>query len=277
MIASLLIAFREGLEAALIVGIVLSYLKKTGQFQYARYAWAGVAAAVVVSAALALGITAIGAELEGPAEPIFEGTMMFLAVGVLTWMIFWMRYQSRTLKSSLEHEIQSAVGGGHPRALFAVAFFAVAREGLETALFLSAAAFATDGGSTLIGSALGLLAAVFTGYLIFASTVRLNLRNFFSVTGILLLLFGAGLFAHGIHEFQEAGLLFSLNEHVWDISHILSAESPVGQILTVLFGYNASPSLEEAIGYVGYWVFTLVGLRWLVDRKIARLTAAAAV
>lgn len=276
MIASLLIAFREGLEAALIVGIVLSYLSKTGQSRHARYAWAGIGAAVLVSIALAVIIQAVGAELEGPAEPIFEGTMMLLAVGILTWMIFWMRYQSRTLKSSLEHEIQATIGAGHARGLFAVAFFAVAREGLETALFLSAAAFATDSTTTIIGTILGLGAAVLVGYLIFASTIRLNLKTFFNVTGALLLLFAAGLFAHGIHEFQEVGLLFTLREHIWDISHVLSDESPLGQILKTLVGYSSSPSLEEVIGYVAYWAFVLVGLRWIVDRRIARLEAVAA-
>src|SRR3990172_6684916 len=109
MIAALLIAFREGLEASLIVGIVFGYLKKTGQSQHAKYAWAGVLVAIALSVALALGITAIGAELEGPAEPIVEGVMMFIAVGVLTWMIFWMRYQARTLKASLESDLQTAV------------------------------------------------------------------------------------------------------------------------------------------------------------------------
>ncbi|MEO8608226.1 MAG: iron uptake transporter permease EfeU [Chloroflexota bacterium] len=276
MIASLVIAFREGLEAALIVGIVLSYLSKTGQARHARYAWAGVGAAVLVSVALALVIQAIGAELEGPAEPIFEGTMMLLAVGILTWMIFWMRYQSRTLKKSLEHEIQATIGAGHARGLFAVAFFAVAREGLETALFLSAAAFATNGTATIIGTILGLGAAVLVGYLIFASTIRLNLRTFFNVTGVLLLLFAAGLFANAIHEFQEVGLLFTLQEHVWNLSPILSDESALGQVLKAMIGYNASPSLEQAVGYVAYWVFVLVGLRWVVDRRIARLEAVAA-
>ena len=109
MIAAALIAFREGLEAALIVGIVFGYLKKTGQQAHYRYAWAGVLAAIGLSLALALGIQAIGMELQGPAEQLFEGITMFLAVGILTWMIFWMRYQSRTLKSTLEHDLQRAL------------------------------------------------------------------------------------------------------------------------------------------------------------------------
>src|SRR5215207_246116 len=117
MIAAALIAFREGLEAALIVGIVFGYLKKTGQSAQNRYAWAGVIAAIAASFALAFGIQAIGAELEGRAEEIFEGTTMFLAVGILTWMIFWMRYQSRTLKSTLEHDIQRAIGSGQGKGL----------------------------------------------------------------------------------------------------------------------------------------------------------------
>src|SRR3972149_6231299 len=134
--AAALITFREGLEAALIVGIVIGYLVKIGQGSRVKVAWAGVAAAAVLSALIAFGINAVGAELEGRAEQIFEGITMFLAVSVLTWMIFWMRYQSRTLKSALERDIQQAISSGHGRGLMAVTFLAVFREGVETALFL---------------------------------------------------------------------------------------------------------------------------------------------
>jgi len=274
--AATLITFREGLEAALIVGIVIGYLVKIGQGRRVRTAWAGVGTAVALSALLAFGISAVGAELQGRAEQIFEGVTMFLAVGVLTWMIFWMRFQARFLKVSLEKEVQTAATSGQTLALFGVAFVAVFREGVETALFLSASAFAADGAGTLIGALLGLAIAVALGWLIYASTVRLNVRLFFNVTSVLLLFFAAGLLAHGVHEFQEASLLPMTVEHVWNINHILDEKSALGEIMKALFGYNGNPSLLEVISYAAYWVVALVGVRWWVGRRAARMTAASA-
>ena len=273
MLATLLIAFREGLEAALIVGILLGYLKKSGQMGRNRYVWIGVGAAVAVSVALAAGIQLAGAELEGRAEEIFEGGTMLLAVGVLTWMIYWMRYQARALKSSLEREVQAAVNSGQNWGLAAVAFMAVFREGVETALLLSATTFATDGLGALAGSVLGLLAAALLGWLIYASTVRLNLRAFFNVTSVFLLVFAAGLLARGVHEFQEAGLLFTLNEHVWNTGFILDETSSVGQVVNILFGYTSRPSLESVIAYGLYWVLVIFGVRWWADRMAAQQMA----
>ncbi len=271
MIASLLITFREGVEASLIVGILLGFLKKTKQTQYAKYVWAGVVAAVVVSVAVAAAILAVGAELEGPAEPLFEGTMLFIAVGLVTCMIFWMRYQSRTLKSSLESEMSAAVQNGHPRALFATAFFAVVREGIETALFISAIGFTNKSVDTLTGSVLGLLVAALVGYLIYASTLRLNLRTFFSITSVLLLVIAAGLFGRAIHEFIEVGLLPALREGVYNVGGFLPPESTIGQVLTALIGYNAAPDLLETIGYVSFLTLAMFGIPWIVDRRYQRV------
>ena len=273
MIASLLITFREGVEASLIVGILFGFLKKTGQTHYAKYIWAGVVAAVVVSIAVAVAILAVGAELEGQAEQLFEGTMLFIAVGLVTLMIFWMRYQSRNLKSSLESELSAAVQKGHPRALFATAFFAVVREGIETALFISAIGFANKSMDTLVGSVLGLLIAALVGYLIFVSTLRLNLRTFFSVTSLLLLVIAAGLFGRAIHEFIEAGLLPALQEGIYNIGHILPPDSTIGQVLSALVGYNAAPDLLESIGYVGFLALAIVGIPWIVDRQYQRVVS----
>ena len=273
MIATLLITFREGVEASLIVGILLGFLKKTEQTRYAKYVWAGVAAAVVVSVAVAVAILAVGAELQGQAEQLFEGTMLFIAVALVTGMIFWMRYQSRTLKSSLESEMNAAVQKGHPRALFATAFFAVVREGIETALFISAIGFTNKSIDTLIGSVLGLFIAALVGYLIYASTLRLNLRTFFSITSLLLLVIAAGLFGRAIHEFIEVGLLPALREGVYNIGVILPAESIIGQILTALVGYNAAPDLLESIGYISFLALAIVGIPWVVDRQYRRVTS----
>ena len=270
MTAAALITLREGLEAALIVGILLGYLAKIGQGDRRAFIWGGVVVATLASLLLATLVQILGLNLEGRAEQIFEGATMFLAVGVLTWMIFWMRYQARLLKNELERGVQQAVATGRNIGLFSLAFIAVFREGVETALFLSAAAFASPGQGTLTGAALGLAVAVLLGYLIYASTVRLNVRTFFNVTSVLLLLFAAGLLSHGIHEFQEAGLVPTVNEQVWDTNHLLDEASPTGELLKALFGYNGNPSLEEVAGYLAYWAVTLLGVRWWMERRFAR-------
>ena len=267
MAAATLISLREGLEAALIVGIVLGYLRKIDYPQGRGYVWLGVLGAVAASLVVAAVIQAVGFELEGRAEAIFEGATMFLAVGVLTWMIFWMRYQARLIKTSLEQDVHAAVQSGRNQGLAAVSFVAVFREGVETALFLSAAAFASDRGGTLPGAVLGLGIAILIGYVLYASTARLNIRLFFNLTSILLLLFAAGLLAHGVAEFQEAGVIPTLNAQVWDTNQLLDESSPVGQLFKALFGYNGNPSLEEVVAYLFYWVATLLGLRWWMETK----------
>lgn len=271
MVSALFISLREGLEAALIVGIVLGYLGKIGRRDTALYAWAGVIAAAVLSAALAIAMRFIGAELETPLEQIFEGTTMLLAVAVLTWMIFWMRYQSRYIKRDLERQIQSAVTGGQNWGVFVLAFLAVFREGVETALFLAANAFAADGLATWMGAAAGLALAVLAGGLIYVYAVRFNLSLFFDVTSLVLVIFSAGLLAHGIHEFQEIGALPILTAPAWDSRWLLDSESPVGALLRSLVGYNDQPSLLEVGTYIAYWIVILQAIRWWTGRLGTRL------
>lgn len=270
MLSAILITLREGLEAALIVGIVIGYLVKIGQGQQTRIAWIGVAAAVLTSAALAFGITAIGAELEGVAEQIFEGATMFLAVAVLTWMIFWMQSQARYMKASLESDVQKAVAQGAGWGLFAISFLAVFREGVETALFLGAAAFQNNGLETTVGAMIGLAIAAVIGYMIYASAIRLNVRLFFRVTSLLLLVFAAGLFMHGVHEFQEVGWIPVGIEQLWDTSALISKTSLPGQFLRTLVGYTPTPSLVEILAYIGYWLLAFFGVRGLVERRAAQ-------
>ena len=275
MVAAALIALREGLEAALIVGIVLGYLRKIGYLEGRKSVWLGVFAAVLASLGVALTIQLVGMELEGRAEGIFEGATMFLAVVVLTWMIFWMRYQARLIKTSLEQDVQQAVETGTRWGLMLVAFIAVFREGVETALFLSAAAFASDGQGTLIGAALGLTAAILIGFLIYASTARLNIRLFFNITSVLLLLFAAGLLANGIHEFQEAGVIPTVNGQLWDTNNLVDENSSLGQMLKAVVGYNGDPSLVEVVAYFSYWIAVLLGLRlWMESRYPPKLEQA---
>lgn len=267
MIAALLIAFREGLEAALIVGIVLGYLKKMGYRRRAAVWW-GVASAVIVSIVAGVALQVLGVAFEGRGEQLFEGITMLLAASVLTWMIFWMQRQGRSIRTELEADVRQAVTGGRQWALFALAFVAVVREGIETALFLTAAAFSATPAQTLIGGGLGLAVAVVVGWLLFVVSVRLDVRAFFRVTSVLLILFAAGLVAHGVHELQEAGVLPVVVEHVWDINLILYVNSMVGSILKTLFGYNGNPSLLETMSYAAYYL--IVGVAIGLEQRTAR-------
>ncbi len=255
--AALLITLREGVEAALVIGIVLGVLSRLNLHHLKRYAWAGTLTAVALSLGVGVALYTLGVELEGRAEEIFEGAMMLAAAVLLTWMIFWMKVHGRELARQLEEETRAAASVG-VTALFGVTFFAVLREGLETALFLIATTFKASAVSTLVGGLIGLALAIGIGVLIFTASVRLNLRTFFNVTGVLLLLVAAGLVAQGVHEFQEAGLLPVFIEHVWDINFILDENSTLGSFLKALFGYNGNPSLLEVLAYAIY--FVTVGL-----------------
>ncbi len=268
MIAALLITLREGMEAALIVGIVLGVLRTLGQADRSRPVWAGVLAAVSVSIVAGLGLNALGIAFEGRGEEIFEGIAMLLAAGVLTWMIFWMQRQGRQVQTELESDVRRAVGEESAWALFSLAFVAVVREGVETVLFLTAASFSAGGVDTLVGGALGLLIALILGWLVFAAGKRLDVRAFFRLTSILLILFAAGLAAHGVHELQEAGLLPTLVEHVWDINHLLDEDGALGTFLEALFGYNGNPSLLEVFTYGAYFVVVTVSRSRLQPRPM---------
>jgi high-affinity iron transporter len=260
VLAAMLITLREGLEAALIVGIVLGVLRRLGHADRSRTVWAGVLVAVVVSVAAGLLFNRLGVAFEGRAEEMFEGVVMLLAAGVLTWMIFWMQRQGRQIQAELESDVRRATAGGSAWALFGLAFVAVVREGIETVLFLTAAAFSAIPAQTLVGGALGLIIALVLGWFVFAAGKRLDVRAFFRVTSVLLILFAAGLVAHGVHELQEAALLPVLVEHVWDINYILDEQSAVGTFLKALFGYNGNPSLLEVVAYSVYFV-VVAGLR----------------
>ncbi|MFW6115880.1 MAG: FTR1 family iron permease [Chloroflexota bacterium] len=261
MFASFLITLREGLEAALIVGIVLGVLRKMGRADHSRAVWTGVVAAVAVSVIAGLAFNALGVAFEGRGEAIFEGVAMLLAAAVLTWMIFWMQRQGRKIQADLEEGVRRAVTEESAWALFSLAFIAVVREGIETVLFLTAAAFSATAGEALIGGTIGLSVAIVIGWLVFAAGKELHVRAFFRVTGLLLVLFAAGLVAHGVHELQEAALVPTIAEHLWDVNHIVNEDDTVGTFLKALFGYNGNPSLMEAISYVGYYFAVLLVTR----------------
>lgn len=271
MLAAYLLALREGLEAALIVGILLGALRKFNLQSMGRQVWLGVGVAVVSSLLVGLGLNALGMEFEGRAEAIFEGSMMLIAAGLLTWMIFWMRRHAASMRRELEQEVWERGQRRGALALFLLAFTAVGREGVELAIFLLATRFSAGVLPMWSGTILGLASAIILGWLLFATTYRLNLRRFFLVTNILLLLFAAGLVAHGIHEFNEVGWIPALVDPVWDVSHILPENTFFGQLLTALFGYNANPSLSEVLFYLGYLL--VVGI-WILPKPSWRFARA---
>ena len=271
MLPSYLLSLREGIEAALIIGIVLGALRQMRRTDFSSVVWMGVISASVLSVLAGILLTALGLSFEGSAEQIFEGITMLLAASVLTWMIFWMSRQARNIKGELENGVHKATFEGGKRGLFALAFLAVLREGIELALFLVASVFASDVQQTLIGTFLGLGTAILLGWSLFATTVRLDLRRFFRVTGFLLILFAAGLVAHGVHEFNEAGLVPSVIEHVWDVSPILDENATLGSMLKALFGYNGNPSLTEILSYFLYFLLIFFGLRLSKRREGARV------
>lgn len=253
-LGALVIALREGVEMAIITGIVLAYLTQIGARRAHRWVWLGAGAAAVVSLGFLAVLNALDAEFTGATEQIFEGVTMFLAAGFLTWMIFWMLRQSRHLKGELQRGIQEALArGGAAWGIFALVFFAVVREGVETALLL----FAAPGEGKLLGTVIGLGIALGIGVLIYAFGRRINLATFFRVTGILLVLFAAGLVTHGVHEFVEAGLV-SGGPTLFDLSGTLSDKDGPGALLRSLFGYSADPTVLEGIAYVGYYLIALV-------------------
>jgi high-affinity iron transporter len=271
--ASFVIALREGIEAALIVSIVLAYLKQLGATDRSRLVWWGTALAVVVSTAVGTAVFLAGAEFEGEAEEVFEGLVTLAAVAVLTWMIFWMRRQGARIRSELQEKVDTAlVTGG--LALAGLAFFAVLREGVETALFLFAAAKGTAVEGTaaapaaqVIGAVLGLALAVILGVLLYRGGIRMNLRSFFRVTGAILIVVAAGLFAYSLHELQEAGWLPFLETHAFDVSSSLPDDAGAGAVLRGLIGYNADPTWLEVAGWTGYLV--VVGGLFLRSPRMA--------
>jgi high-affinity iron transporter len=248
-----LVTTREGLEASLIVGIVLGYLAKTENRSYFRLIWFGTAAAVALSIATGAALFFTVGELEGRAEQIFEGIAMLSAVTVLTWMIFWMRKQAVNIKRELEARLAHAIAAGSAVGLASVVFFAVLREGWETALFLFAISESSTPLATGVGAVIGLVLSISLGVVLYMGSRRLNLRQFFTATGILLIVFAAGLLAHATHEFQEAAILPQTIEHVWNTNALVSEDSHTGEFLKALFGYNGDPSLLE----VGIWAVYL--------------------
>jgi len=258
-----LTGLREGVEAALIVAIILAYLAKTGNARHFPKIWLGAGGAVLLSAVAGVALFVSVGGFEEPYEQIFEGLTMLLAAGVVTWMLFWMRRQAGLVKGELHAAVDRVLTEGSLWGLAVLAFVAVIREGIETSLFLVAQVNAADtaSSSVLLGAVAGLLVATGLGYGFYHGSRLLDLRSFFRWTGIGLIFIAAGLLSHAVHEFIEVGIITFGKETAFDLTGILPHDegsgSLLGQLLRALFGYSATPEWTTLIVHVTYLVAVL--------------------
>lgn len=266
MLAAFLITLREGLEAALIVSILIAYLVKTERGSSVRYVWAGVGVAAVFSLSVGGALAVAADRLPEEAQAAFEGVMALLAVAFVTWMVFWMARNARALRGELHAHVDKAAAAG-AGAVAAMAFIAVSREGFETALFLWSSLQTTGGGwMAILGGLLGMITAIALGLLIYRGALRVNLAIFFKWTGVALIIIAAGVFTYAVHELQEAGLLFGEDSIAFDISGAMPEDSVQYALFRGLFAVRTVPSWLEVFAWFAYLVPTM----WLFFRTIGR-------
>ena len=274
--SGLLTGLREGVEAALIVAIVLAYLAKTGNIRYASRVWLGAGAAIATSLVVGAVLFLSVGGFQAPYEQIFEGITMLVAAAVVTWMLFWMRRQAASVKGELQAAVDRALTEGSVWGLAFLAFTAVIREGIETSLFLVGQVNSADdaASSVLVGALVGLVIAVGIGYVFYQGTRRINLGSFFRWTGVGLIFIAAGLLSHAIHEFIEVGVINVGTQTAFDISAILPHEDGIGQFLRALFGYTSTPEVITLVAWATYIVVVLALFLRPVRRPPAPVTAA---
>jgi high-affinity iron transporter len=275
VLATFVIGLREGLEAALIVGIVAGFLRRRGDKAALRPMWAGVALAVLICVVVAVVLEVVSADLPQQEQEGLETVIGLVAVGMITYMIVWMRGHARTMRRELEAAAEGALARGSTWALVAMAFLAVLREGFETTVFLlaafqSASSPITAGG----GAALGILVAIGLGYGIYRGAVLIDLGRFFTVTAVFLVLVAAGLFVSAVHTAHEATWLNVGQTQVADLSAIVQPGTPISSLLTGVLGIQPQPTLIEVVAWVIYLVPMLVFVLWPV-RRPSRAAASA--
>ena len=272
MVSTFIIALREGLEASLIVGILVAYILKSDRLSLLPSLWSGVAGAVAVSLGLGYFLSRTSGGLSERAQAIFAGTTSLLAVALVTWMVFWMKRSARFLKSELHQKADTALSVG-PIALAMTAFLAVIREGLETALFLySNFKTVSDTRSSTLGLLLGLAVAISLGYLIFKSSINLNVGKFFRYTGVALIIVAAGVLLYGVHEFQELGWLPGDSALAWDLGAQIPDSSIAGAALGGTVGFDTTTSWLQLIVWVIYLCAVLIP--YLSKPRVRQLTPA---
>ncbi|MFJ4675733.1 iron uptake transporter permease EfeU [Kitasatospora sp. NPDC088783] len=257
MFANYLIGLREGLEASLVVCILIAYLVKTDRRDRLGPVWTGVGSAVVLAMAFGALLQFGSNQLSFEAQEALGGSLSIIAVGLVTWMVFWMRRTARHLKSELQGKLDAALAMGTV-ALVVTAFLAVGREGLETALFIWTAVQATgDGWNPLVGATLGLLTSVVLGWLFYRGALKINLAKFFTWTGGMLVVVAAGVLAYGVHDLQEADWIPGLSALAFDISSTIPADSWYGTLLKGVFNFQPNPTKVQVWVWALYLVPTL--------------------
>ncbi|MFJ9695515.1 iron uptake transporter permease EfeU [Kitasatospora sp. NPDC101183] len=257
MFGNYLIGLREGLEASLVVCILIAYLVKTGRKDKLPPVWLGVGSAVLLSMVFGAVLQFGSSQLTFEAQEALGGTLSIVSVGLVTWMVFWMRRTARHLKTELHGKLDAALAMG-TAALVITSFLAVGREGLETALFIWSAVQATDDGwNPLIGAALGLLTSVVLGWLFYRGALKINLAKFFTWTGAMLVVVAAGVLAYGVHDLQEAGWLPGLHTVAFDISSTIPKDSWYGTLLKGVFNFQPDPTVLQLVVWLLYLVPTL--------------------
>jgi high-affinity iron transporter len=252
VLGNALIGLREGLEAALVVSILVAFLVRTGRRQALRHVWLGVGLAIAVSIGVTLALALAQQQLTFEAQETFGGVLSIVAVGFVTWMVFWMRRISRSISAELRGKLEDALAMG-PAAVVLMAALAVGREGLETALFFfTAARAAGETTEPLIGFLIGIAVAVALAYLIYRGALRIDLGRFFTVTGVLLVLVAAGILAYGVHDLQEAGIVPGLTTLAFDVSAAVPPDSWYGTLLKGIFNFSPQTTVAEAVVWVAY-------------------------
>ena len=274
MLGNALIGLREGLEASLVVSILVAFLVRTNRRSELPKVWLGVAVAVLVSIGVTLGLTLTQQALTFEAQEALGGSLSIIAVGFVTWMIFWMRRNARTLSSDLRGKLDDAIRIG-PVAVVVMSALAVGREGLETAVFFFAAAQAA-GETTrpLIGFLLGIATSVALAYLLYRGAVKINLGKFFTVTGFFLIFVAAGILAYGVHDLQEAGILPGLTTLAFDVSAAIPPDSWYGTLLKGVLNFSPQTTVLQAVVWVGYIAIVLTLFLRPQRRTVATAPAA---
>ncbi|WP_433301169.1 iron uptake transporter permease EfeU [Actinoplanes sp. CA-030573] len=268
MLATYLIGLREGLEATLVVSILIAFLVKSERKDRLKLVWAGVAAAVALSVLFGwlLSYTETTILKDYKQQELFEAVTSIAAVCFVTWMIFWMRRAARGIAGELRNKLQDALAVGSLAVGF-MAFLAVVREGLETSLIFYAAVQGADlNGGPLVALLGGILTAVAIGYLMYATAVRINLTVFFRWTGVLLILVAAGIFKYGVHSLQEAGTLTGINHVAYHAGSVLDPSTWYATLLAGMFNITAEPTVLEVVAWVAYAVPVLILFLWPARR-----------
>jgi high-affinity iron transporter len=277
MLATLVIFLREGVEASMIVAILLAYLDRIGRRDHFRDVFIGVGAALALATAGGVVAYETIRSYDGSrAQTIFETATYLLAATVLTYMTFWMRGHARSLSADLRKRTDAALDGGARLGLALLAFQAVGREGLETVVFTLAIIFSVSAGGALLGAIIGLAGALTIAFVIYRLGHRLNLARFFTVIGVLLMIFAAGLLADAVQNLQELGWLPVLNSPLWHSGRFLSEDSAIGDVMHSFFGYSDAPTMLQLLIYLGYLAIVIVAFLGLRSRFFASSRQSAA-